>query len=54
MKNQEVNTSIEVEVSVQEQKILEIMRNMEFGEVRLVISDGKPVRMEEIKKSVKL
>ena len=54
MKNQEVNTSIEVEVSVQEQKILEIMHNMEFGEVRLVISDGKPVRMEEIKKNVKL
>ena len=38
----------------QEQKILEVIRNMDFGEVRVVITDGKPIRIEEIKKSIKL
>ena len=41
-------------LSKPEQKILEIIRNMDFGEVRIMITDGKPIRVEEIKKSIKL
>lgn len=41
-------------LSKPEQKILEIIRNMDFGEVRIMITDGKPTRIEEIKKSIKL
>ncbi len=37
-----------------EKKLLSIIRGMQFGEVRVVVTDGVPTRAEEIKKSVKL
>lgn len=37
-----------------EQKLLEIIRSLDYGEVRVVITDGTPTRIEEIKKSIKL
>lgn len=37
-----------------ETKLLEIIRRMEFGEVRVIVTDGIPTRVEEIKKSIKL
>ena len=38
----------------QEQKILQIMRTLDYGEVRIVVKAGIPVHVEEIKKSIKL
>ena len=35
-------------------KLIEIIRNISFGEVRVVVTDGVPTRVEEIKKSIKL
>ena len=46
--------SKELKITEQERKLLEIIRNLEFGEVRIVVTDGKPTRIEEIKKSIKL
>lgn len=37
-----------------EKKVLELMRGIEFGEIRIIINNSKPVRVEEIKKSVQL
>lgn len=37
-----------------EAKIIRAIREMDFGEIRIVINDGVPVRIEEIKKSIKL
>lgn len=37
-----------------EEKLLAIIRKMDFGEVRIVVTDGVPTRIEEIKKSIKL
>lgn len=37
-----------------EMKLLEIIRSIEYGEIRIVVQDGKPIRIEEIKKSIKL
>lgn len=37
-----------------EAKLLSIIRKMDFGEVRVVVTDGVPTRVEEIKKSIKL
>ena len=34
--------------------IIELIRKIDFGEARVVITDGKPTRIEEIKKSIKL
>lgn len=38
----------------EEEKLIKIFRSIDFGEVRVVINDGKPTRLEEIKKSIKL
>ena len=41
-------------LTIQERKILEVIRDMDFGEVRVVITDGKPTRIDEVKRSIKL
>ena len=38
----------------QERKLIRILRKLEYGEVRIMIKNGAPVRIEEIKKSIKL
>lgn len=37
-----------------ELKLMEIIRSTEYGEIRIVVQEGKPIRIEEIKKSIKL
>ena len=41
-------------LTLQEQKLLEILRNLDYGEMRIVVKEGAPVHIEEIKKSIKL
>ena len=36
-----------------EEKLLQLIRELKFGEVHIYVADGQPVRAEEIKKSVK-
>ncbi len=35
-------------------KIIKIIKDIGFGELRVIIQDGRPIRVEEIKKSIKL
>lgn len=42
------------ELTEKESRVIDIIRSIEFGEVRVVVTDGVPVRVEEIKKSIKL
>ena len=42
------------ELTEKESRVVNIIRSIEFGEVRVVVTDGVPVRVEEIKKSIKL
>lgn len=44
----------ELKLTAKETKLFEIIRRMEFGEVRVIVTDGIPTRVEEIKKSIKL
>lgn len=37
-----------------EDKLLRLIREIKFGELHIYIADGQPVRVEEIKKSIKL
>lgn len=46
--------NITVNVSEQEMKVLGLMRSIDYGEFRVIINHFKPVRVEEIKKSVQL
>ena len=41
-------------LSKEEEKLIKIIRKIDFGEARVVVTDGKPTRIEEIKKSIKL
>lgn len=41
-------------ISEKEKKLLEIIRDINFGEVKIIIQDGLPIRIEELKKSIKL
>ena len=36
-----------------EEKLLQLIRQLKFGEIHIYVADGQPVRAEEIKKSVK-
>lgn len=38
----------------QEKKIIQVLREVQFGEIRIVIQDCKPVRIDEIRKSIKI
>nr|WP_245156679.1 DUF2292 domain-containing protein [Clostridium aminobutyricum] len=33
---------------------MEIIHETGFGEIKIIINDGKPIRVEEIKKCIKL
>ena len=41
-------------LSEKEEKLILLIREMKFGEIQLHIADGQPVRLEEVRKSVKL
>ena len=37
-----------------EEKLIKLIREVEFGELKIVIQNSIPIRVEEIKKSIKL
>lgn len=37
-----------------EMKLIEMIRDIKFGELQIHIADSQPVRVEEIRKSIKL
>ncbi len=37
-----------------EKKLIEFIRNTEYGEIKVIIQNKEPIRIEEIKKSIKL
>ena len=41
-------------VSDKEARLLDIIKQISFGEIKVIIQEGKPVRVEELKKSIKL
>jgi hypothetical protein len=41
-------------LSEQEQRLIKMIRDINYGELHIFIADGKPVRAEVIKKSIKL
>lgn len=46
--------TVKIDCTEKEQKLLRLIREIGFGELKVFIADGQPVRVEEIKKSVKL
>jgi len=44
----------EMMLTKEEQKVIELMRSLSFGELRVIINNSKAIRVEEIKKSIQL
>ena len=42
------------DLNEQEMRLIQIIRETKYGELHVFISDSKPVRIEELKKSIKL
>ncbi len=43
-----------MQLSEKEEKLIRLIRDLKFGELRVFIADSQPVRLEEVKKSIKL
>lgn len=41
-------------LSKKEAELLALLRNLDYGEMRIIVQAGKPVRVEEIRKSIQL
>jgi hypothetical protein len=37
-----------------EKQLIELIRSLDYGEVRVMIKDNKPIRVEEIRRSIQL
>ena len=47
-------TKEKVQLSEKEEKLIRLIREMKFGELRLFVADSQPVRLEDVRKSIKL
>ena len=45
--------SANLEFTEKEKRLIQMIRELGYGEIRIYVTDGQPVRAEEIKKSVK-
>ncbi len=50
----ERETKEKLRLSEKEEKLIRLIREIGFGELRLFVADSQPVRLEEVKKSIKL
>ena len=37
-----------------EKQLIELIRSLEYGELRIMVKDSKPIRVEEIRRSIQL
>ena len=42
-----------VRLTEREEKLIQVIRELKFGEIHIYVADGQPVRAENIKKSIK-
>ncbi|MDU4890730.1 MAG: DUF2292 domain-containing protein [Clostridium sp.] len=41
-------------LDTKEEKLIELIHNIRYGEIKIIVQDGLPIRVEEVKKSIKL
>ena len=49
-----MQTEQRIELTPQEEKLIRLIRTIGYGEVHIFIQNNKPLRVEEIKKSIRL
>lgn len=42
------------QVTEREKRLIDLIRELGYGEIRIVVQNSEPVRIEEVKKSIKL
>ena len=47
-------SSINPSFTAAEKKLIDILREVEFGKIEVIIQDGRPIRVDEIRKSIKI
>ena len=45
---------IDFKITDRERKLIEIIRSTEFGELTIIVQNKEPIRVQELKKSIKL
>lgn len=53
-KMESISLESESQLTKQEKHLIQMIREMKYGELHIFISESKPIRVEEIKKSIKL
>ena len=43
-----------MQLNEREEKLISLIRDLGFGQVVIYVSDGQPIRIEEIRKSIKI
>lgn len=54
MSEVQLGKTVELECDEKEKRIIERIRAMEYGEMRIVVRDGSPVQLEEITRGIRL
>lgn len=45
---------LDFKLSDKEINLIKLIRELDFGEVKIVVQNSEPIRVEELKKSIKL
>ena len=43
-----------MELTKAEKQLIEMIRSLDYGELRVMIKDSRPIRVEEIRRSIQL
>lgn len=43
-----------LKLTEKEEKLIRMLRELRYGDLHVFVSDGQPVRVEEVRKSIKL
>lgn len=50
----EKEKAITMDITEQEWQVLQLIRELEYGELLITVKGGKPVRAEEIRRSIQI
>lgn len=43
-----------MELTEKEEKLIRLIREIRYGDIQIYVADGQPVRLEEVRRSIKL
>jgi len=49
-----IEKNLTTELTNKEKNLIKLIRQMEFGEINIIVQNSEPIRVQELKKSIKL